>query len=70
MPNLVVTHAELLAAAARPLPQVGGCSNVFVAGDWVGAHGQLSDAVAASGEEAAELAVAAASGRADRAAVA
>ena len=70
VPNLVVTHAELLAGAARPLPRVGGCSNVFVAGDWVGARGQLSDAVAASGEEAAELAFAAASGRADRAAVA
>jgi phytoene dehydrogenase-like protein len=70
VPNLVVTHAALLAGTARPLPRVGGCSNVFVAGDWVGAHGQLSDAAAASGEGAAELAVAAATGRADRAAVA
>ena len=66
VPNLVVTHAELLASTPRPAPRVDGWSNVFVAGDWVGAHGQLSDAAAASGEEAAELALSAASGRADR----
>ena len=66
VPNLVVTHAELLAstAGARPSPRVDGWSNVFIAGDWVGACGQLSDAAAASGEEAAALAGAAASGRA------
>lgn len=70
LPNLVVTHAELLASTvgARPSPRVDWCSNIFIAGDWVGARGQLSDGAAASGEEAAELAVASASGRAHRAA--
>ena len=68
LPSLVVTHAELLAstAGARPSPRLDECPNVFIAGDWVGAHGQLSDAAAASGEEAAALAVAAASGGPDR----
>jgi phytoene dehydrogenase-like protein len=62
LPGLIVTHAELVAGAAdaRPTPRVGGCSNVFVAGDWVGSCGQLSDAAAASAEDAAALAVAAA----------
>jgi phytoene dehydrogenase-like protein len=64
LPSLVVTHGESLAstAGARPSPRINECSNVFLAGDWVGVHGQLSDAAAASGEEAAALAVATASG--------
>jgi phytoene dehydrogenase-like protein len=60
LPNLTVTHAELIAAnggmAARPAPQLTAFANVFIAGDWVGSRGQLSDAAAASATEAATLA--------------
>ena len=70
LPNLIVTHAELQADndAARPSSPIEGFSNVFIAGDWVGARGQLSDAAAASGEEAAALAIDAAARRRYRAA--
>jgi phytoene dehydrogenase-like protein len=57
LPNLVVTHAELTAAiggaAGRPATSIDGVDNVFVAGDWVGPRGQLSDAAAASAADAA-----------------
>jgi phytoene dehydrogenase-like protein len=60
LPNLTVTHAELLAAAGgiggRPSPQLEAFDNVFIAGDWVGWRGQLSDAAAASATDAAMLA--------------
>lgn len=60
MPNLTVTHAELMAAtggqAGRPGPRLESFDNVFIAGDWVGTRGQLSDAAAASAAEAAKLA--------------
>lgn len=56
LPNLTVTHAELLASRGgingRPAVQLDAFDNVFIAGDWVGARGQLSDAAAASGIEA------------------
>ena len=56
LPNLTVTHAELLASrggiGGRPSVQLDAFDNVFIAGDWVGARGQLSDAAAASGREA------------------
>jgi len=56
LPNLTVTHAELLASNGgingRPSVQLDAFDNVFIAGDWVGARGQLSDAAAASGAEA------------------
>lgn len=42
----------------RPGPAVRDCENVFVAGDWVGAHGLLADASISSGQEAALLALA------------
>jgi phytoene dehydrogenase-like protein len=42
----------------RPGPTVPDCDGVYVAGDWVGAHGLLADASISSGEEAALLAVA------------
>jgi phytoene dehydrogenase-like protein len=64
LPNLMVTHAEVTAAhgglAGRPTPQLAAFDNVFIAGDWVGPRGQLSDAAAASAAEAARLANAAA----------
>jgi len=57
LPSLTVTHAQLTAAqgglAGRPSSRVAAFDNVFVAGDWVGARGQLSDAAAASAIDAA-----------------
>lgn len=56
LPNLTVTHAELLASRGglrgRPSPVLDAFDNVFTAGDWVGSEGQLSDAAAASAREA------------------
>jgi phytoene dehydrogenase-like protein len=69
LPNLVVTHTMLTAArrgtSGRPSPRLAAFDNVFVAGDWVGARGQLSDAAAASALDAAAAAVDVA-GSADR----
>jgi len=60
LPNLTVTHTMLTAAgggtAGRPTPRLAGFDNVFIAGDWVGARGQLSDAAAASAVDAAAAA--------------
>ena len=57
LPNLTVTHAMVTAAnggtAGRPSPRLSAFDNVFIAGDWVGRRGQLSDAVAASAVDAA-----------------
>jgi len=56
LPALTVTHAELTAshggAAGRPSARLESFDNVAIAGDWVGAHGQLSDAAAASAADA------------------
>jgi phytoene dehydrogenase-like protein len=61
VPNLTVTNAEVTAAqnglGGRPPTRVGAFSNVFVAGDWVGPRGQLSDAAAASAMDAAAAAI-------------
>jgi phytoene dehydrogenase-like protein len=61
LPSLTVTNAELVASsgglAGRPSPRVAAFDNVFVAGDWVGSRGQLSDAAAASAADAAEAVV-------------
>jgi phytoene dehydrogenase-like protein len=61
LPNLTVAHAELTAAGGgtvgRPSPRVDAFDNVFIAGDWVGTRGQLSDAAAASGNDAAAWAI-------------
>jgi phytoene dehydrogenase-like protein len=58
VPNLVVAHAQASAAiggtAGRPPVHVDGFDNVYIAGDWVGARGQLSDAAAASATDAAD----------------
>ena len=57
LPNLTVTHTTLTAAqggaAGRPASRLASFDNVFIAGDWVGPRGQLSDAVAASAVDAA-----------------
>jgi phytoene dehydrogenase-like protein len=61
LPNLVVTHAEATAArggvSGRPPSRVDAFDNVFLAGEWVGPRGQLSDAAAASAATAADLAL-------------
>ena len=70
LPSLMVTHAELTAASGglggRPAPPLAPFDNVFVAGDWVGPRGQLSDAATASAGDAARLAIEAAGSVAQR----
>ena len=57
LPSLTVAHAEVTAAhggiAGRPASRAAAFDNVWIAGDWVGPRGQLSDAAAASATEAA-----------------
>jgi phytoene dehydrogenase-like protein len=57
LPSLTVAHAEVTAAqggvAGRPAARVASFDNVWIAGDWVGPRGQLSDAAAASASDAA-----------------
>ena len=59
LPRLIVSHALPLAAqggvAARPGPAVPGVRGLYVAGDWVGPEGLLSDASLASARRAADL---------------
>jgi phytoene dehydrogenase-like protein len=62
MPALVVQSA--LDLAARPRPGVAARPGVWVAGDWVGAEGQLVDASAASAWTATDAILAAAGARA------
>jgi len=61
LPNLTVTHAQATAESGglsgRPTSRVDGFDNVFIAGDWVGPTGQLSDAAAASATAAAQRAL-------------
>ncbi|HXW83656.1 MAG TPA: FAD-dependent oxidoreductase [Candidatus Binataceae bacterium] len=58
--NMPVTYSEPLARfgglAGRPTVAVPGFSGLYIAGDWVGSHSLLSDAAAASGRLAGELA--------------
>jgi phytoene dehydrogenase-like protein len=60
LPSLTVTHAGVTAAqgglTGRPSSRAAAFDNVWIAGDWVGPRGQLSDASAASGSAAARLA--------------
>ena len=50
--NALVGVAGLSARPAPGIPEVGG---LFIAGDWVGARGQLADAAIASAEKCAKL---------------
>jgi phytoene dehydrogenase-like protein len=60
LPEMAVRNAEVRASwgglGGRPGPEVPGVRGLFVAGDWVGPEGMLSDASFASGREAARLA--------------
>lgn len=60
--KMPVMCAEPLArfggVAGRPTVEVPGFSGLYLAGDWVGSHSLLSDAAAASGRLAGELAAA------------
>ena len=66
IPGLPVSHALVRAAdgglAGRPGPALDNRPGVFVAGDWVGPRGMLSDACFASGREAGRAAAAVALG--------
>ena len=59
LPNMTVVNALATAdrggLAGRPGPEVPGVRNLYVAGDWVGAEGWLSDASLASAKRAAGL---------------
>lgn len=61
LPNMIAVSAVPTAAmggtAGRPAAAASGLPGVFLAGDWVGPKGVLADAAAASGEQAARLAV-------------
>lgn len=61
MARMVVTGAMPLAAngglRGRPPVSVSSLPGIYVAGDWVGAHGLLADASLASGQAAARAAV-------------
>jgi phytoene dehydrogenase-like protein len=61
LPHLTVTHRELTAASGgtsgRPPSRHAAYDNVFIAGDWVGPRGQLSDAASASAVDAATFAI-------------
>jgi phytoene dehydrogenase-like protein len=58
LPNMTVSNALVSAAggglAGRPGVEVPGIRNLYVAGDWVGGEGMLSDAAFASARAAAK----------------
>lgn len=62
LPRMVVSNALVTAAqggvAGRPGPEVPGVPGLYVAGDWVGPEGMLSDASLASAKRAAEMVLA------------
>jgi phytoene dehydrogenase-like protein len=59
LPNMTVVPStatvKLGGLAGRPSPAVAGIENLYLAGDWVGSEGWLSDCSAASAKQAAEL---------------
>lgn len=59
LPQMTVYHAlptaKTKGLAGRPGPAVPGVSNLYIAGDWVGAEGMLADASFASAKQAAKL---------------
>ncbi|GCE07122.1 phytoene desaturase family protein [Dictyobacter aurantiacus] len=69
LPHMIVSNAIVQARlgglAGRPGPVVPGLPNLYVAGDWVGPEGGLSDASFASASDAARLITARAAGRQD-----
>ena len=58
LPNMVTVSALPTAAqgglSGRPGPEVPGISNLYLAGDWVGPEGWLSDASRVRAKRAAE----------------
>jgi phytoene dehydrogenase-like protein len=54
LPNLTVTHA-MPELTPRPAVAFPGLNSVYVAGDWVGPEGMLTDAATASALAAASL---------------
>jgi phytoene dehydrogenase-like protein len=61
LPQMTVYHAlptaKMKGLAGRPGPAVSGVSNLYIAGDWVGAEGMLANASFASAKQAAKLIV-------------
>jgi phytoene dehydrogenase-like protein len=59
LPNITIVSSMTTAAqgglSGRAGPEVPGIRNLYVAGDWVGPDGWLSDASRVSGKRAAEL---------------
>jgi phytoene dehydrogenase-like protein len=59
LPQMTVYHAlptaKTKGLAGRPGPAVPGVSNLYIAGDWVGAEGMLADASFASAKQVAKL---------------
>lgn len=53
LPRLIVSHGMLRAKKARPAPVVKEIPGLFIAGDWVGAEGMLTDASFTSAKQAA-----------------
>ena len=70
LPDLTVTHDGCLVSAggrrARPGPEVPGAPGLYVAGDWVGTRGTLSQASIASASTAASAVATSLAGRAGR----
>ncbi|GLV60502.1 dehydrogenase [Dictyobacter sp. S3.2.2.5] len=69
LPHMIVSNAMVQAhlggLAGRPGPAVPGLPNLYVAGDWVGPEGGLSDASFASASNAVRLITTHAAGRQD-----
>ncbi|MBO0794870.1 MAG: NAD(P)/FAD-dependent oxidoreductase [Ktedonobacteraceae bacterium] len=59
LPHMIVSNAIIQAGqgglSGRPGPAIPGVRNLYVAGDWVGPEGQLSDASFASASSAATM---------------
>ena len=53
LPRLTVSHGMLSAKKMRPSPVVKEIPGLFIAGDWVGSEGMLTDASFSSAKKAA-----------------